>query len=308
MRKAIEDFLLAKKAEASSPNTIKAYRDDLAQLVAFVGEGQGLAVLTRTVLRAYLASLIRQKYLNASIRRKTGVLRSFFRWLHAEQRISESFYLEAISVKGPKRTESLPDVPSVEEIALLLDGDFPTAFPQRDRLILELLYGAGLRVSEAAHISLDDLRPEQNAILIHGKGGHYGKAAKLRVVPINPYVEKALRPYLALRAKVLERRKLNLRALFFGLAGKHSEGPLSTRSVHRMLLHMTEVRGLQPMHPHLLRHACATHMLDNGAPLDVIQHLLGHDNIEITAHYAQVSTRLMMSAYNHAHPHAMGRK
>ncbi|MFL6306906.1 MAG: tyrosine-type recombinase/integrase [Candidatus Sulfotelmatobacter sp.] len=308
MRQAIEDFLLAKKAQASSPNTIKGYRAALAQLVGFVGENQGLAVLTRTVLRAYLASLIRQKYSNASIDVKVGVLRSFLHWLHAEERISENFYLEAMSVKGPRRTIRLPDIPSVEEIALLLDGDFPTAFPQRDRLILELLYGAGLRVSEAAHLTLDDLRPEQNAILIHGKGGHYGKAAKLRVVPINPYVQKALTPYLALRAKALERRRLKPSALFFGLAGKHTESPISTRSVHRMLLHMTKVRGLQPMHPHLLRHACATHMLDNGAPLDVIQHLLGHDNIEITAHYAQVSTRLMMSAYNRAHPHAMGRK
>jgi integrase/recombinase XerC len=80
--------------------------------------------------------------------------------------------------------------------------------------------------------------------------------------------------------------------------------PIDVRSISRMLLHMTQVRGLQPMHPHLLRHACATHMLDNGCPLDVIAQILGHDNLDVTAHYAQVSTRLMMDTYNAAHPHA----
>jgi site-specific recombinase XerD len=304
MREAIEHFLIAKKAEASSPNTIRAYRGDLTEVVAFVGEGHDITVLTRAVLRAYLALLSRQEYSRSSIGRKLAVLRSLMRWLRSDGRISESSYLEAMSVRGPKPSKRLPDIPSVEEIALLLDGDFPTAFPARDRLILELLYGAGLRVSEAAHLTLDDFQPEQNAILIHAKGGHYGKAAKLRLVPMNPHVEDVLRPYLCLRDMMVKRRKLRTNALFFAVSPNGKDAPITSRSVHRMLLRMTKVRGLQPMHPHLLRHACATHMLDNGAPLDVIQDLLGHDNIEITAHYAQVSTRLMMSAYNAAHPHA----
>ncbi len=80
--------------------------------------------------------------------------------------------------------------------------------------------------------------------------------------------------------------------------------PINLRSVHRMLLHITKARGLAPMHPHLLRHACATHMLDNGCPLDVISYILGHDNLDVTAHYAQVSTRLIMKEYGEAHPHA----
>jgi site-specific recombinase XerD len=80
--------------------------------------------------------------------------------------------------------------------------------------------------------------------------------------------------------------------------------PINVRSIARMLLYMTKVRGLQRMHPHLLRHACATHLLDNGCPLDVIAQILGHDNLDVTAQYAQVSTRLMMDTYNRAHPHA----
>jgi integrase/recombinase XerC len=110
---------------------------------------------------------------------------------------------------------------------------------------------------------------------------------------------------------VLNKKKTETTALFFRVRGKfaHTKSagsalPINVRSVHRMLLQITKVRGLPPMHPHLLRHACATHMLDHGCPLDVISHILGHDNIDVTAHYAQVSTRLMMTAYNSAHPHA----
>jgi integrase/recombinase XerC len=169
------------------------------------------------------------------------------------------------------------------------------------------MYGAGLRVTEAAQIGLADLRPEQDAILIHGKGGPYGKNAKHRLVPLNPSSRKALDIYLIERDNMVKRYKLETGALFFAVRNRYAEeerGPLNVRSVRRMLVEITKLRGLPPMHPHLLRHACATHMLDHGCPLDVIAEILGHDNIDVTAHYAQVSTRLMMETYNAAHPHA----
>ena len=102
---------------------------------------------------------------------------------------------------------------------------------------------------------------------------------------------------------------MEIGVLFFAVRNRYEKSstniePINVRSIVRMLLYMTQVRGLQPMHPHLLRHACATHMLDNGCPLDVIAHLLGHDNLDVTAHYAQVSTRLMMDTYNSSHPYA----
>src|SRR5204863_1022427 len=134
----------------------------------------------------------------------------------------------------------------------------------------------------------------------------YGKAGRQRLVPLNPHSKKALGAYLAARSKVIHERKLETQALFFGLRNNDDGESISVRSVSRMLLHITRVRGLQPMHPHLLRHACATHMLDNRCPLDVIAEVLGHDNLDITAHYAQVSTRLMMDSYKTAHPHARG--
>ena len=112
---------------------------------------------------------------------------------------------------------------------------------------------------------------------------------------------------MAKRSKFIKRAKANTEALFFAVRNRYAGKGLQSinvRSVSRMLLSMTKLRGLQPMHPHLLRHACATHMLDHGCPLDVIAEILGHDNLDVTAHYAQVSTRLMMEAYNSAHPYA----
>jgi site-specific recombinase XerD len=114
------------------------------------------------------------------------------------------------------------------------------------------------------------------------------------------------------RSNFIKQTKTKTEALFFAVRNRYAaDGKLQSinvRSVVRMLVLMTKVRGLQPMHPHLLRHACATHMLDNRCPLDVIAEVLGHDNLDVTAHYAQVSTRLMMEAYNSAHPYALNPK
>ena len=125
-------------------------------------------------------------------------IKSFVRWLYSEGIILEGSFDKISTIRRPKTPDTLLDVPSQEEMTIFLDGgdfrggDFPTAFPERDRLLLELMYGSGLRVSEAAQIRLDDLRPEQNAILINGKGGPYGKNAKHRLVPLNPSSYKAL--------------------------------------------------------------------------------------------------------------------
>jgi integrase/recombinase XerC len=307
MKEAIERFLMSKRSENASANTDRAYCSDLKDLSNFVGIQQGPERLSRDVVRGFLALLHRRGMSKTSAVRKLSAIKSFVRWLRSEGIIEEDTSEKIIQIKRPRTPDTLPDVPSEEEMAILLDGDFPTAFPQRDKLLCELLYGAGLRVTEAAQIRLDDLRPEQDAILIHGKGGPYGKNAKHRLVPLNPSSRRALDNYLVERDKMAKRYKLETQALFFAVRNRCAEEQgrsLSVRSVRRMLLEITKLRGLPPMHPHLLRHACATHMLDHGCPLDVIAELLGHDNIDVTAHYAQVSTRLMMDTYNAAHPHA----
>ena len=161
-----------------------------------------------------------------------------------------------------------------------------------------------MRVSEVSNISLDDIRLEQNCIVVHGKG------QKDRLAPFNPRSRAAFDAYLPAKRRLARKYKLKTRALFLAVRNRYAEQDreaINARTVGRILNEMTEARGLQKMHPHLLRHSCATHMLDNGAPLDVIAQLLGHANLDTTAHYAQVSTRLMLQTYNAAHPHAAGR-
>jgi site-specific recombinase XerD len=311
MKEAIDRFLLCKRAENASPCTIRAYRADLEDLSNFIGNEQGPEQLSREIVRGFLALLYRRGAPEITAARKLSAIKSFVAWLGSEQIIDESNFDRITAIKRPKTPDTLPDVPSQEEMKILLDGgDFPTAFPERDRLLLELMYGDGLRVSEVAHIKLDDLRPEQNAILINGKGGPYGKSAKYRLVPLNPKSQEALDAYLIKREKMATVNGVRSQALFFAVRDRYAgmeQRPINVRSVHRMLLHITKVRGLPPMHPHTLRHAAATHMLDNGCPLDVISQILGHDSLDVTAHYAQVSTRLMMQTYNAAHPHASGK-
>lgn len=309
MTEYIERFIVAKRAENMSPSTLRAYRADLTDLANFVGPQQCPEHLTREIVRAFLDDLGERGQTKSSMTRKLCAIKSFAHWLIDEHLISDDDFTRISDLRHPKLPQVLPEVPTQEEMQALLTGDFPTAFPERDRLLCELMYGVGLRVSEAAQIKLEDLRPEQNAVLIHGKGGPYGKNAKHRLVPLNPNLEHALLVYLPARTKMLKRLNFETDALFFGLRGlRNSDGRgISVRNVGRMLRHMTAVRGLPTMHPHLLRHACGTHLLDNGCPLDVIKDILGHDNLDITALYAQVSTKLMMKTYNKAHPHGQGR-
>ncbi len=300
----IERFLAVKESENASPNTIRAYRADLIDLANYIGPKQPAETLSREIVRSFLAWTATRSLNKGTIKRRLYAIKSFTRWMQREELISEDTCEAIVGVHGPKLPENLPDIPSPEDIKRLLDGPFPTAFPERDRLLLELLYGAGLRVSEAARLTVDSFVPEQRAILIHGKGGMYGKDSKERLVPINPHMQKALNEYLPARARLLSQRKLETRALFFALNKGEGEC-VASRSVARILLRVTEVRGMQPLNPHRLRHACATHMLDNKCPLDVLKDLLGHDNINVTAMYCQVSTRLMMDSYKASHPYAV---
>lgn len=298
----IRKFILAYLDTGVSPKTARRKLSAIKGFYQFV-----FAELSREIVRGFMALLHRRGASKTAAVRKLSVIKSFVIWLRTDGILGDDGFDKIMMLKRPRTPDTLPDVPSEEEMAILLDGDFPTAFPQRDRLLCELLYGAGLRVTEAVQIGLDDLRPEQDAILIHGKGGPYGKNAKHRLVPLNPSSRQALGTYMNERDKMVKRYKLETGALFFAARNRYAEeerGPLNVRSVCRMLLQITKLRGLPPMHPHLLRHACATHMLDHGCPLDVIAEILGHDNIDVTAHYAQVSTRLMMETYNAAHPHA----
>jgi integrase/recombinase XerC len=179
----------------------------------------------------------------------------------------------------------------------VLDGEMPevAAFPERDHLMLELLYGCGIRNSELTGINLDDIRVSAEAILIRGKG------KKERYVPFGDSAKSALATYLPARQKALGEARKNTSALLINRRG----GRLTTRSVGRIIKKIAVAKGLSPdVHPHTLRHAFGTHMLEEGADLRAIQELLGHERLATTQRYTQLSMKHVLQVYDQTHPRA----
>jgi integrase/recombinase XerC len=200
-------------------------------------------------------------------------------------------------VATPKLPKKLPRVPTMEEINGVLNTKMPdsAAFAERDRTILELLYGCGLRNSELVGIELGDIDEANGVILIRGKG------KKQRYVPLEGVAEDVLRIYRAARQKVLGEESKNTRRLFINRRG----GPLTTRSVARIVKQIAVANGLPPdIHPHTLRHAFGTHMLSEGADLRSIQEMLGHERLSTTQKYTQLSISHVMEVYDRTHPRA----
>jgi len=179
----------------------------------------------------------------------------------------------------------------------VLDGQMPetAAFPQRDRLMLELLYGCGIRNSELTGINVDDVRLSAEAILIRGKG------KKERYVPFGGSARAALAAYLPARQEILSATHKHNPALLINRRG----GRLTTRSVGRIVKKIAVSKGLSPdVHPHTLRHAFGTHMLEEGADLRAIQELLGHERLATTQRYTQLSMKHVLQVYDQTHPRA----
>src|ERR1051326_4560549 len=203
----------------------------------------------------------------------------------------------AALVSTPKLPKKLPRVPTIEEMNGVLDGKMPevAAFPERDRLMFELLYGCGIRNSELIGINVDDIRVSAEAILIRGKG------KKERYVPFGEAVHAALGVYLPVRQRVVAETKKTNAALLINQRG----GRLTTRSVGRIVKKIAVAKGLPPdVHPHTLRHAFGTHMLEEGADLRAIQEMLGHERLSTTQKYTQLSMKHVMHVYDETHPRA----
>jgi integrase/recombinase XerC len=200
-------------------------------------------------------------------------------------------------VATPRLPKKLPRVPTIEEINTVLDGDMPehASFPERDRLILEMLYGCGIRNSELVGIQLDDVHWSNQAVLVKGKG------KKQRLVPFGENVGAALAAYLQARQQLLSKEKKPTRALLVNQRG----GALTTRSVGRIVKAIAIAKGLPAdVHPHTLRHAFGTHMLEEGADLRAIQELLGHERLSTTQRYTQLSMKHVLDVYDRTHPRA----
>ncbi|HYX70618.1 MAG TPA: tyrosine-type recombinase/integrase, partial [Terriglobales bacterium] len=225
-----------------------------------------------------------------------AALRSLYRWLAQEGIVEQN---PALLVSTPKLPKKLPRVPSIEEMNTVLDGGMPecAAWPERDLMILELLYGCGIRNSELVGIQLDDIRWSNEAILVRGKG------KKERYVPFGEAAAAAVEAYLPTRQRLLQEYKGKGSTRVLLLSRRCT--PLTTRSVGRIVKQIAVAKGLSPdVHPHTLRHAFGTHLLEEGADLRAIQELLGHERLSTTQRYTQLSMKQVLQVYDATHPRA----
>jgi integrase/recombinase XerC len=293
VEKAVADFLRHLREKNSSPHTIKAYTGDLANFTAYAGS-RNWKQIDHIAIRGFLSQLYEQGLSKTSVARSLAAVRSLYRWLAQEGEVDQN---PAKLVATPKLPKKLPRVPTIEEMNFVLDGKMPetAAFPERDRLMLELLYGCGMRNSELTGINLDDIRLSAEAILIRGKG------KKERYVRFGDSVKSALPAYLQVRQTLLSEKRKNSNALLINQRG----GRLTTRSVGRIIKKIAVSKGLSPdVHPHTLRHAFGTHMLEEGADLRAIQELLGHERLATTQRYTQLSMKHVLQVYDRTHPRA----
>jgi integrase/recombinase XerC len=292
--KSVAKFLRTLQERNASPHTIKAYQTDLQEFSDYVGP-QGWRDIDHVLIRGYLSNLYERGLSKTSVARALAAIRSLYKWLAQEGVVDQN---PAKLVATPKLPKKLPRVPTVEEVNNVLDGDMPesSAFPERDRVILELLYGCGIRNSELIGINLDDIHWSREVILVRGKG------RKERYVPFGDSAAEAVRGYLQARQTTLAATKhANERALLVNWRG----GRLTTRSVGRIVKHVAVMNGLSPdVHPHTLRHAFGTHMLEEGADLRAIQEMLGHERLATTQRYTQLTVKHVMDVYDRTHPHA----
>lgn len=294
VEKSIASFLRSLQERNASAHTVKAYRTDLAQFAEFVGP-QRWRDVDHVLIRSYLATLYERGLTKTSVARSLAALRSLYKWLAQEGEVDQN---PAALVATPKLPKKLPRVPTIEEVNTVLDSAMPecSAFRERDLVILELLYGCGIRNSELIGINLDDIRWSQELILVRGKG------RKERYVPFGESASAAVKGYLPVRQRILgETKRTPERALLINLRGTR----LTTRSVGRIVKQIAIARGLSPdVHPHTLRHAFGTHMLEEGADLRAIQEMLGHERLSTTQRYTQLTVKHVMEVYDKTHPHA----
>lgn len=289
----LQNYITYLEAEHNtSPYTVRNYLSDLRGFFQFLQENnvRSLDAVDHVVIRRYLTHLQEQGIVKASVSRKLSAIRSLYRYLMREGLVSSN---PLTTVSSPKLRRKLPAFLSPEEMKQLLEApDTTTPQGQRDRAILELLYSAGLRVSELVQLKVQQVDLDAREIRVWGKG------AKERLTLMGKFAADALDLYLNDgRTKLLHHRKTD--ALFINRYG----GTISQRTVQSLVdKHAKRVGIKMRVHPHMLRHTFATHLLDGGADLRVVQELLGHTNLSSTQIYTHVTQSQMRKVYLAAHP------
>jgi integrase/recombinase XerC len=298
----VDDFVAALMNErGASAHTLRAYDRELHNFAAYMvaRRGAGLAIrkIEHQQIRAYLSELYGRGLSKASAARALAAIRSWFKWLARRGYVEQN---PASLVSTPKLPKHLPRVPTIEQMNRVVDAaqHEAAAWPTRDRVIFELLYGCGIRNAELVGLDLRDIHWANEAILVRGKG------RKERHVPLGDAPAQALLAYLSEREARLAGAQRSTNALLLN-ARLLGEGRLTTRSVGRIVKRVAMAHGLPAeVHPHTLRHAFGTHMLEEGADLRAIQELLGHERLSTTQRYTQLTVGQVAEVYDRTHPRA----
>ena len=282
----------------ASPYTIRNYTTDLLDFFSFLRSQKigSLHEVDKQVVRDYLSYLLEQGFAKVSIARKLSAIRSFYRYLMREEIVTAS---PVADTSSPKLDKRLPGFLSQKEVLELLSApDLSTPQGQRDQALLEILYASGLRVSELVNLDIDKVNLDANEIRVWGKG------SRERVVLMGRPAAAALVTYISQGRTKLLGGKRNP-ALFVNRSGRR----LVERRVQRILEKYSAAAGInRRVHPHMLRHTFATHLLDGGADLRVVQQLLGHADLSTTQIYTHVTKSQARKVYLSAHPMAGGKQ
>lgn len=264
-----------------SANTIDAYRRDLTDFLDFcVSKGaEELNDIERTHINGYILKLHDEKYTPTSVMRKTASLRGFFKWLCANEICKKN---PALTLEQPKIPKKLPKVMTIEEINTILSQDLIKI----EKVILELLYGCGLRVSELVNLKINDIDISAKYLQCTGKG------SKERIVPIGSKALKAIKEYEKERDFILQKNRQTSKNLLIKGDGKNI-----TRQDIYTFIHKQGEKIHKSISPHTLRHSFATHLLENGADLRVVQELLGHSDVSTTQLYTHISKKRLKEVY-----------
>lgn len=285
-------YLASEKMKSN--NTIQSYSSDVLNYLYYLENVKGITDIknvTNEDIKNYLAYLKKMGYSPSSSSRALSTLKSFHKFLVLEHYIKHN---PTLSISAPKLDKKLPTVLSVEEVMMLLNSlNDDTPYNARNRAMIEVMYGTGLRVSELVNLKLNELHLTSKMISTTGKG------SKERIVPINDYAAKVLRDYIVKYRPELVKNGKDNNYIFLNNQGQ----PLSRQSFFLILKRLTKDAGIEKeISPHTLRHSFATHLLEAGTDLRYIQEMLGHEDISTTQIYTHLSKQKIKSVYNSAHP------